>query len=196
MSAPMFADSMPVPTSAASSPRGRASWSGVMTLSFVAIPIKAYPAANSSQQVHFNQLHAGCGQRIRYQKHCPVHGKVEAGAIVAGYAYAPDHYVVVDQDELEQLRPPQERALCLEGFLEAHAVDPALFSGRTLYLLPDGLAAQHAYGRWVGGAMPAAGLVAGAGAVVPSELPGLDASRPLTRYEFPRHADGDMIAGD
>jgi DNA end-binding protein Ku len=127
------------------STRGRASWSGVLRLSLVAVPIKAYPAASTSQQVHFNQLHAGCGQRIRYEKHCPSHGKVEVGAIVSGYAYAPDQYVVIDQAELEPLRPPQERALSLERFLEPHELDPALFSGRTLYLAPDGLAARHAY---------------------------------------------------
>src|SRR5579871_2393906 len=132
-----------LPGSAAA--RGRASWSGLLKLSLVTIPVKAYPAASTSQQVHFNQLHAGCGQRIRYEKHCPLHGKVEAGAIVSGYAYAPEQYVVIDQAELEPLRPAQERALCLERFLDPKDLDPALFSGRTLYLLPDGMAAQHAY---------------------------------------------------
>ena len=88
---------------------GRASWSGLLQLSLVTIPVKAYPAASTSQQIHFNQLHAGCGQRIRYEKHCPVHGKVEAGAIVSGYAYAPEQYVVIDQAELEPLRPAKER---------------------------------------------------------------------------------------
>jgi DNA end-binding protein Ku len=152
MSASPFANVTP-DTSAPGSPslpgsaatRGRASWSGLLKLSLVTIPVKAYPAASTSQQIHFNQLHAGCGQRIRYEKHCPVHGQVDAGAIVSGYAYAPDQYVVVDQAELEPLRPAQERALCLERFLEPHALDPALFSGRTLYLLPDGMAAHHAY---------------------------------------------------
>ena len=144
MSTPSLAQE-PTPLTGSSSARGRASWSGLLKLSLVAIPVKAYPAASTSQQVHFNQLHAGCGQRIRYEKHCPVHGKVEAGAIVSGYAYAPDQYVVIDQAELEPLRPPQERALSLERFVDPHLLDPALFSGRTLYLLPDGLAAQHAY---------------------------------------------------
>src|ERR1700687_5072766 len=127
------------------SARGRASWSGLLKLSLVTIPVKAYPAACTSQQVHFNQLHAGCGQRIRYEKHCPVHGKVQAGAIVSGYAYAPEQYLVIDQAELEPLRPARERALCLERFVDPHQIDPALFSGRTLYLVPDGMAAQHAY---------------------------------------------------
>ena len=136
--------SVPAMTGSATA-RGRASWSGLLQLSLVTIPVKAYPAASTSQQIHFNQLHAGCGQRIRYEKHCPVHGKVEAGAIVSGYAYAPDQYVVIDQAELEPLRPAKERALCLERFVDPHQLDPALFSGRTLYLMPDGLAAQHAY---------------------------------------------------
>jgi DNA end-binding protein Ku len=125
---------------------GRPSWSGLVQLSLVTIPVKAYPAACTGHKVHFNQLHAGCGQRIRYEKHCPVHGKVQAGAIVSGYAYAPEQYVIIDQAELEPLRPAKERALALECFLDPHQLDPALFSGRTLYLVPDGLAAQHAYG--------------------------------------------------
>jgi hypothetical protein len=42
--------------------------------------------------------------------------------------------------------------------------------------------------------MSEVGLVAGAGAPLPSELPGLDASRPLVAWcQFPRHADGDVI---
>src|ERR1700738_5222093 len=33
-----------------------------------------------------------------------------------------------------------------ERFFDPHQFDPALFSRRTLYLVADGLAAQHAYG--------------------------------------------------
>ena len=129
----------------ASAPRGRASWSGLLRLSLVAVPVKAYAATTSGPEVRFNQLHANCGQRIRYEKRCPVHGKVDAAAIVSGYPVAPDRYVVVDESELEKLRPAQDRALTLECFLEPGQVDPAFFSGRSLYLLPDGPAAHHPY---------------------------------------------------
>ncbi len=130
---------------AAPAPRGRASWSGLMRLSLVAVPVKAYPATVSGKESHFNQLHAGCGQRIRYEKHCPVHGKVEAGAIVSGYPVAPDQYVVLDEADLDKLRPAKDKALVLERFLDPRQLDPALFSGRTLYLLPDGPAAHQPY---------------------------------------------------
>src|SRR5258708_7329820 len=88
-------------------------------------------------------LHAGCGQRIRYEKHCPLHGKVEAGAIASGYAYARDQYLVLDEAELDKVRPATDKALSLEYFLDPADVDPVLFSGRSLYLLPDGPAAAR-----------------------------------------------------
>ena len=129
----------------ATAPRGRASWSGLIKLNLVIVPVKAYPANISSQEVHFHQLHAGCGQRIRQEKRCPAHGPVDAGALASGYLYAPDQYLVIDETELDKLRPVQDKALSLERFIDPQQIEPALFSGRTLYLLPDGPAAHHPY---------------------------------------------------
>jgi len=130
----------------ASAPPGRPSWSGILRISLVAIPIKAYPAVTSSSrgpQAHL--LHADCGQRITYHKHCPRHGPVPADAIVKGYEYAPDRYVVVDSQELDRLRPARDQALLLEQCIPVAQVDASLFAGRSLHLLPDGAAAQHPY---------------------------------------------------
>ena len=124
---------------------GRASWSGLLRLSLVVVPVKAYPATSTTQTISFNQLHAGCGQRINYHKVCPVHGKVASEAIVRGYPYAPDQYVVVEEAELDQLRPPKDRGLVLEQCIEASQIEPALFAGRTLYLVPEGLPARRPY---------------------------------------------------
>ena len=70
--------------------RGRPSWSGLLRLSLVAVPVKAYPAVSTTTATHFNLLHADCGQRLQYQKRCPQHGPVEAADIVRGYQYGPD----------------------------------------------------------------------------------------------------------
>jgi DNA end-binding protein Ku len=117
-----------------------------LRISLVAIPIKAYPAVTGSSrgpQAHL--LHADCGQRITYHKHCPRHGPVPADAIVKGYEYAPDRYVVVDSQELDHLRPARDQALLLEQCIPVAQVDASLFAGRSLHLLPDGAAAQHPY---------------------------------------------------
>jgi DNA end-binding protein Ku len=134
-----------IPGPAAAAPRGRASWSGLLRLSLVAVPVQAYPAVSSTDEVHLNQLHAGCGQRIRYEKRCPVHGPVDASSITRGYEYAPDQYVIVEPEELEQIRPAQDKALTLLQFVEPESVDLALLSGRTLHLMPQGIAAHRPY---------------------------------------------------
>jgi DNA end-binding protein Ku len=127
-------------------PRGRPSWSGLLRISLVAVPVKAYPAVSGATASPFHFLHADCGQRIRYLKHCPQHGAVSAEAIVRGYQYAPHHYVLMEAEELEQLRPARDKALVLEQFVPVGDIDPTFYAGRSLYLLPDGVAAQHPYG--------------------------------------------------
>ncbi len=126
-------------------PSTRPTWSGLLQLSLVGIPVKAYAAVCTSEPGHFHLLHADCGERIRYAKHCPVHGTVDASAIVRGFAYAPGRHVVLDPAEVEALRPARDRALRLERFIEPAQLDPALFSGRSLYLMPDGPAAERGY---------------------------------------------------
>jgi DNA end-binding protein Ku len=134
-----------LPAGGGSAARGRASWSGLLRLSLVAVPVQAYPAVSSSDAVQLNQLHAGCGERIRYEKRCPIHGTLEAASITRGYQYAPNQYVVVEAEELEALRPAQDKALTLLQFVEPQQVDLAMLSGRTLYLLPQGLGARRPY---------------------------------------------------
>lgn len=130
---------------APAAPLGRASWSGFLQFSLVVVPVKAYPAVSTTEDIAFNQLHADCGQRINYQKVCPLHGKVEAEAIVRGYQYAPDQYVVVQTSELDNLRPAKDQGLVLEQCLDAGQIEPTLFSGRSLYLVPEGLPAHRPY---------------------------------------------------
>jgi DNA end-binding protein Ku len=134
------------PTSAASAPRGRPSWSGLLRLSLVALPVKAYPAVAGKAVSYFHLLHAGCGQRLQYHKRCPKHGPVPSDAIVKGYPYSRDRCVVVEPEELEKLRPAKDKALVLEQFVALREIDPVRFAGRSLYLWPDGVAAQHPYG--------------------------------------------------
>lgn len=133
-----------LPTSG-STPRGRPSWSGILRLSLVAVPVKAYPATSSGDAIHFNQLHADCGQRIAYEKRCPLHGAVEACEIVKGYQYASGQYVILQAEELESLRSARDKALSLERFVDPGEIDPVVFSGRCLYLLPESGPAQRPY---------------------------------------------------
>src|SRR5215831_17479263 len=159
-------------------PYGRPSWSGLLQFSLVGIPLKAYPAVRTRDVPSAHLLHADCGQRLRYAKHCPVHGPVDNAAIVKGYEYGPGRHVIAQPEELDELRPVQDKALRLERFLAPtqldpllfagpsgprnalppanrsgsscvgarKQLDPLLFAGRSLYLVPDGPAAEPGYG--------------------------------------------------
>src|SRR5258707_15301437 len=155
---------VPLPLgSAAPAPYGRPSWSGLLQFSLVGIPLKAFPAVRSRDVPSAHLLHAACGQRLRYAKQCPTHGPVEAAAVVRGYEYGPGQHVRIEPEELDQLRPARDRALRLERFLTPAQLDPVLHAGRSLYLMPDGPAAEPGYavlaaalvqrGRWALGRM-------------------------------------------
>jgi DNA end-binding protein Ku len=123
----------------------RPSWNGYLKISLVSVPVSAYVGSQSGPAIRFHQLHNECHSRIRYVKTCPIHGEVSSADIVLGYEYAKDQYVVVDPEELDQLRDTSERAISVDSFLRPEAVDPAFFSGRTYYLVPDGEIGQKPY---------------------------------------------------
>ena len=52
--------------------------------------------------------------------------------------YAKGEYVIVDEDELDALRGESDKAVDIDTFVKAGAIDPKYFDGRTYYLMPDG----------------------------------------------------------
>ena len=123
----------------------RTSWKGFIKLSLVSVPVKAFTAHDSNEQIRLNQLHKDCNGRVRYRKVCVEHGELSSDEIVSGYEYAKDQYVVIDPDELSKLRPASEKAVSIQGFIAPEDVDPIYLAGRTYYLLPDGVAGNKPY---------------------------------------------------
>ena len=68
----------------------RSSWKGFIKLSLVSVPVKAYTAHATAQEIRLNQLHEKCNNRIKYKKFCPEHGEVTQDEIVSGYEYSTD----------------------------------------------------------------------------------------------------------
>lgn len=137
----------------------RTSWKGFLKLSLISVPVKAYTANNTSDEVRLNQLHADCNQRVRYRKVCAEHGELASDQIVSGYEFGKDQYVVIDPSELSKLRPESDRAVRIEGFVDEDSLDARYFAGRTYYLLPDGVAGERPYAL-LGRGMTDAGKVA------------------------------------
>jgi DNA end-binding protein Ku len=124
----------------------RATWKGFLKVSLVNIPIKVFPATESSGTISFNQLHNACQSRIQQKRWCPTCSKEVANTeIVKGYEFEKGRYVVMSEEDIEKVRTPSTRVIDLVQFDDASAVDP-MYVDRTYYLAPDGQVAADAFG--------------------------------------------------
>ena len=107
-----------------------------ISFGLVTIPVGIYSAIDE-QDIHFNQLHAPCGSRIKQQRFCPVcQREVKYDELVKGYEIAKHEYVRIDPDELERLQAAESEAMQILEFVPLSAVDPIYFES-TYYLGPE-----------------------------------------------------------
>ena len=122
----------------------RAIWSGAVSFGLVTIPVKAF-AAVRDHAIHFNQLEASSGARIKYKKVSEKSGReVDADHIEKGYEISKGNYVVVDPEELAELTPRSTRTIDVGDFVALDDIDP-IYYDHTYWLAPDGEAAERPY---------------------------------------------------
>src|SRR3954467_2066340 len=123
----------------------RATWKGYLKISLVNIPIKVFPATESSGSIAFNQLHAECQTRIQQKKWCPhCEREVPSSEIVKGFEFEKGRFVIMGDEDIEKVRPESTRVIDLVQFSDDTALDP-MYVDRTYYLAPDGTVAADAF---------------------------------------------------
>lgn len=109
-----------------------------LTLSFglVSIPVKLYSATESSGAVRFNML-APDGSRLKQQYVSEKTGKVvERAAMVKGYEFEADRFVMFTPDELKVLDEAASHVVEITAFVPEKSVDP-IYYDRAYFLAPD-----------------------------------------------------------
>src|SRR5580765_4978708 len=92
----------------------RATWKGYLKVSLVNIPIKVFPATESSATLSFNQLHGECNTRIQQKRWCPhCEREVPNSELVKGFEYEKGKYVVMDEEDFEKVRTESTRVINL-----------------------------------------------------------------------------------
>src|ERR1700674_4437531 len=123
----------------------RATAKGFLKISFVNIPIKVFPATESSGTISFNQLHGECQTRIQQKRWCPhCSREVPNSEIVKGYEFEKGRYVVLSEEDFDKVRPESTRVIDLVQFADDSAIDP-MYIDRAYYLAPDGKMAGDAF---------------------------------------------------
>ncbi|MCC6269423.1 MAG: Ku protein [Dehalococcoidia bacterium] len=116
----------------------RALWRGTISFGMVTIPVKLF-TATESQDVSFRQLHAADNSPIKLVRRCAADGKdLDPDEIVKGYEYARDHYVLVDESDLEKLPIPSKHTIELTGFVASEEIDPVFYE-KSYHVEPEEL---------------------------------------------------------
>jgi DNA end-binding protein Ku len=114
----------------------RAYWTGRIRLSLVSIPIQLYSASKSGARIAFNQIHEPSGKRIRYEKVVPGIGPIDTDEIVKGYEVEKGKYVLLTDEEIEEVKLEAKRTIDLVQFVGEDEIDPVFFEN-SYYVAPE-----------------------------------------------------------
>jgi DNA end-binding protein Ku len=121
----------------------RAIWTGSVSFGLLNVPVRLYSAV-SRKSVSFRELRASDSSRVRHRRVAEADGEeVPYEEIVKGYEIAPEQYVVLTRDELEELDPQKTKAIEIQDFVDLDEIDPIYFD-HPYYLGPD-KGAEKAY---------------------------------------------------
>jgi DNA end-binding protein Ku len=122
-------------------------WKGAIQFGLVTIPIKLYLATESKYGVSFNMLHKDDLARINMKVWCPVDEKViSRSETVKGYEWAPNQYVVIEDEDLEKVPLKTVRSIEIEQFTKPDQEDGNVrFVKQAYYIEPDKIGRKAFY---------------------------------------------------
>jgi len=114
----------------------RASWTGMLCLGTVSLPVKLY-AATRSTELHFHYLHEHDGGRIKNERVCSKCGQtVESEDLVRGYEVEKGTYVTLTDEDFEKVDVDGAHTLSVDAFVDVADIDPIPFD-KPYYLAPE-----------------------------------------------------------
>ncbi|HEY0720703.1 MAG TPA: Ku protein [Gammaproteobacteria bacterium] len=123
-------------TASADQEQPHAFWSGIIAFGLVSLPVSLFPA-HSSNAFPLHMVD-GQGTLLRRQFFCAKENRpLERDELVHGYELEPDHFVVVEDEELEAVEPKKSREIDLKRFVPLSSINPIYFE-RAYFLVPDG----------------------------------------------------------
>lgn len=116
-------------------PEGHGIWSGTVSFSLVAIPVKLVSAVGGAGGFHL--LHTKDHSPLRRRMTCPADGSIVQGAdAVRGFEISPGKYVLVSDEELASAAPERSRSIEITEFVGLDEIDPVYYD-RPYFLVPE-----------------------------------------------------------
>ncbi|TRO90534.1 Ku protein [Glycocaulis profundi] len=122
----------------------RTYWTGHLRLSLVSIDIALYSAVSRAGRTSLRQIHKKSGQPIRHQKTAEGVGPVDTAEIVKGFEAEKGSFVVLEPDELDEIRLESKDAIRIVQFVDHSEIDPRFYD-KPYYVAPRGKAATEGF---------------------------------------------------
>ena len=123
----------------------RSIWKGTISFGMVALPVRLYLATESSSKISFNLLCPEHKARIKNKRWCPEGDhEVAWSDAVRGFEYEKGSYVVLEDNELDELPLASSKSIDIAGFIKDEQLPGPLYYQSAYYLEPE-KAAQKPY---------------------------------------------------
>jgi DNA end-binding protein Ku len=123
----------------------RAYWKGWLKLEAISCPVRLYAATSQANRVSLHEINRDTGHRISLRAHDPESGReVAKDEIVKGWQVEKDRYLIVDSDEIDELRVTATKTIDIEEFVPVAELDHLYFD-KPYFLAPDGKMADQTY---------------------------------------------------
>ena len=126
----------------------RAMWRGAIQFGLVTIPVKLYAATEARAGLSFNLLHKTCLNRVQLRTYCPFDDEyISRTDTVRGYEYAKGQYVVITDEDMEQVPLKTVRSIEIATFVSAGRDNGhgAQFVKSAYYLEPEAIGRKAFY---------------------------------------------------
>ena len=123
----------------------RPNWKGFLKLSLVSCAVSMYSATSTSQRIRFNIINKATGNRIHNEVVDAETGEpVEPEDRVKGYQVDKDQYVLLDDDELDNVALESTHTIDIDEFIPMADVD-RIYLDEAYYIVPQDEMAQEAF---------------------------------------------------
>ncbi len=123
----------------------RAFWKGYLKLSLVTCRVSMTPAVSENGKVRFHNLNAKTHNRVISQYVDAVTGKpVDEDDQIKGYERGEDDYVLLEDDEIEDVGLESTRTIDIETFVPASSIG-WIWYDRPHFLTPDDQVSEEAF---------------------------------------------------
>jgi DNA end-binding protein Ku len=120
-------------------------WSGQIRISLVSFGVQMFPATEAKSEIHFHQLNRKTGERIRHQNvSSDDSDPLEKEDIVKGYEYSKGEFVMIEPEDIENLRIPSRQTLDIVQFVKQDEIDPSFFE-KPYFVSPEKSSQSEAF---------------------------------------------------